>query len=89
MKKYTLNTDKKEAFNKTDIPSDAVINKYKSFNNLRTSYEDVTKPPTLPLYKNKKLFLFLILIAVVAWVIAETANDEDAEKEETKIEITE
>jgi len=89
MKKYTLNKDKKEDFNKTEVPSDAVINKYKSFDQLRTSYEDVTKRPNQPLYKNKKLFLFLILIAVVAWVISETLDEKEDDKDDTKIEVTE
>lgn len=84
MKKYTLNNDKKE----TQIPSDEVIKKYKSFDQLRTSYDDVTKRSHVPLYKNKKLFLLLILIGVVAWVISETAVDKDDEKDKDKIENT-
>jgi hypothetical protein len=84
MKKYTLNNDKKE----TQIPSDAVIKKHKSFKDLRASYDDVTKRTNVPLYKNKKLFLLLILIGVVAWVISETATDPESEKDTDKIENT-
>ncbi len=88
MKKYTLNKDKKEDFNKIEVPSDAVINKYKSFDQLRMSYDDVTKQPAQPLYKNKKFFLFLILIAVVAWVISETIDEKNEDTEESKTELT-
>lgn len=88
MKEYKLNKAKKE----TTTPSDEVINKHKNFDNLRVQYNDVVKPPKQPLYKNRKLFIFLILIGLVAWLVAEAIQEEkeNHEKEEgTKTESTE
>jgi len=81
MKKYKINRDKKT---KEAIPSDRVIEKYRDFNQLRVSYNDVTKRSKIPLYKNKKMFLFLLLIALVAWVVSEEIAKE---KQEDSTEI--
>lgn len=75
MIEYKLNKDKKE----NATPSDEVINKYKNFDNLRAQYQDVVKPPKQPLYKNRKLFFFLILIGLVAWLVAEAIQEEKDE----------
>ena len=66
MKRYKINRDKKSA----KIPSDEVINKYKSFNDLRAKYNDVVKRPNVPFYKNPKLFLLLILIVLLAFLLS-------------------
>jgi len=80
MKKYKLNNDAQKA-----MPSEEQILKYKSFDKLRTSYEDVVKPSKQPLYKNRRLFMLLILIGAVAWAIYETSQDESSkEKEKTE-----
>ncbi len=86
MREYKLNKDKKE----NTTPSDEVINKHKNFDQIRTQYEDVVGRPKKPLYKNRKLFLFLILVALVAWLIAEAIQEEskNSEKEEQKTEST-
>jgi hypothetical protein len=55
-----------------DVPSDEEIDKHKDFKRLRANYQEVTKPIyKTPLYKNKKVFLALILIVMVAFLIAE------------------
>lgn len=71
MRKYKINRD-----NKPKLPPPEVIDKYKDFNKLRTQYSDITKPPKLPLYRNRKLFLFLLLIGLLAWLIAESIKEE-------------
>ncbi|MCB9196033.1 MAG: hypothetical protein H6600_08450 [Flavobacteriales bacterium] len=83
MREYKLNKEKQDT-----TPSDEVINKYKNFDNLRTQYTDVVKRPKQPLYKNRKLFFFLLLIGLVAWLIAE-AIQEESKKEENPTEKVE
>jgi hypothetical protein len=82
MKQYKINRDKKEQA----IPSDEVIEKYRNFKRLNVSYNEFTKRSKVPLYRNKKMFLFLMLIGLVAWLVAEGVFDEK-EKSEEKTEI--
>ena len=65
MKKYKVNKDKKSP----EI-TDEQIMKYKNFDSLFISYKDITKRQKIPIYKNKKIFLFLILLALVAYVLS-------------------
>tara|TARA_Y100000589_G_scaffold73041_1_gene66055 strand:- start:782 stop:985 length:204 start_codon:yes stop_codon:yes gene_type:complete len=65
MKKYKVNKDKKSP----EI-TDEQIMKYKNFDSLFVSYKDITKRQKIPIYKNKKIFLFLILLALVAYVLS-------------------
>ena len=65
MKKYKINKDKK-----SPELSDDKIMKYKNFDSLFVSYKDITKRQKIPIYKNKKIFLFLILLALVAYVLS-------------------
>lgn len=75
MRSYKLNKDKKDK-----LPSDEVILKYKNFNQLRTTYEDITKRPAQPLYKNRKLFMLLLLIGLTIWMIYEYNEEQKKEK---------
>ena len=65
MKKYKINKDKKSP----EI-TDEQIMKYKNFDSLFVSYKDITKRQKIPIYKNKKIFLFLILLALVAYILS-------------------
>ena len=85
MRKYKINRDKERK-----LPPHAVSDKFKDFNKIRTQYSDITRRPKQPLYKDKKLFMLLILIAVVAWVVSESIKEEKAiEAEKNKIESNE
>ena len=84
MREYKLNKDKKDT-----LPSDEVIKKHKNFNDLRVSYDEVMKRPREPLYKNKKLFMLLLLIGLTIWMIYEYAEEKKDEKEEPKTEESE
>ena len=64
MRKYKVHNDSKKK-----IPSEEMIAKHKDFKGLRMQYDEVTKRPHLPLYKNKRMFLLLLLIAVAAYAI--------------------
>ena len=66
MKKYTIHKGKK-----TIKLTNEQIMKYQNFDKLFVSYNDLTKRNKLPLYKSKKWFLFLILLALAAYVISE------------------
>lgn len=82
MKQYKINREQKEK----SIPSNEVIEKYRNFKQLNVSYNEFTKRSKVPLYKNKKMFLFLMLIGLVAWLVADGFFDEE-EKEKEKTEI--
>ena len=66
MKKYKIHKGKK-ASNITDKQ----IMKYQNFDKLFVRYNDLTKRKKTPIYKSKKWFLYLILIALAAYVISE------------------
>ena len=66
MKKYTIHKGKK-AIKLTD----AQIMKHQNFDKLFVSYNELTKRKKSPIYKSKKWFLFLILLALAAYVISE------------------
>ena len=71
MREYKLNKDKKDT-----LPSDEMIKKHQNFNDLRASYDDVVKRPREPLYKNKKLFMLLLLVGLTIWMIYEYVEEE-------------
>ncbi len=81
MREYKLNKDKKDT-----LPSDEVIKKHKSFSDLRASYDDVVKRPREPLYKNRKLFLFLLLVGLTIWMIYEYSEENKENTEPPKTE---
>tara|TARA_B110000003_G_C16357572_1_gene421342 strand:+ start:61 stop:276 length:216 start_codon:yes stop_codon:yes gene_type:complete len=65
MKKYRINKNQKAKLKVTK--SD--IQRHKSFNSLMLQYDEVTKRSKIPLYKNKKLFMLLIIFALIAYLI--------------------
>ena len=65
MKKYKINRTNIE-----NLPLDETINKYKDYSKLQVRYNDVVKRNKLPLYKNRKMFLFIILIVLLTYLIA-------------------
>ncbi len=83
MRKYKINRGSKAP----DLPPDEVINKYKNFDQFRVQYDDITKRSKTPLYKNRKIFLFLLLVALVAWLISEGVFSERKEKKPQKDKI--
>ena len=66
MKKYKINKE-----NKTKLPSDESLDRQKDFGKLFHEYENFTKRPKKPIYKNPKYFLFLFVIALLAYLLAE------------------
>ena len=85
MRKYKINRDKERK-----LPPHAVSDKFKDFDKIRMQHGDITKRPKQPLYKNKKLFMLLILIALVAWVVSESIQEEkEIEDNKGTIELNE
>ena len=66
MKKYTIHKGKK-----TIKLTDAQIMKHQNFDDLFMSYNDLTSRKKQPIYKSKKWFLFLLLVALASYLISE------------------
>ncbi len=60
MTKYKLNKDEKD-----NSPSNEEIEAAKDFARLRANYDNVTKRPRVPLYKNPIAFIALVIIIII------------------------
>lgn len=78
MRKYKVNRGQP-----VKMPSKEAIEKYKDFSRLRHEYDDFVKRPKKPLYKDKKMFLFLLLIVLLTILIAQAANEEKEEADDS------
>lgn len=71
MTRYKLNIDKPDL-------SDEKINKHKDFKKLMYNYQRATKPLyKTPIYRNKKVFLALLLILLITYLISEYTDKKD------------
>lgn len=60
---------------------DEKINKHKDFKKLMYNYQTATKPLyKTPLYKNKKVFLVILLILLIMFLVTEVLDKEEGEK---------
>ncbi|WP_027421181.1 hypothetical protein [Crocinitomix catalasitica] len=85
MRKYKINKD-----GAPKIPSKEAIEKYKDLNHLQHEYDRLTKKSKVPLYRNKKMFLVLLLILLVAYLVSQATSEKSIENEETNsVEATE
>jgi len=64
MRKFTLN---KEA--KKKEPTREQINRYKDFSRLSHDYERIVKRPKKPIYKDPKLFLYILLLGLILYLM--------------------
>ena len=78
-------TNYKFNINKPDLP-DEKINKHKDFKKLMYNYQQGTTPLyKTPLYKNKKVFLVILIILLLIFVIAEVLDkDENTKPDSTE-----
>ncbi|MFT5821986.1 MAG: hypothetical protein ACI8ZM_003242 [Crocinitomix sp.] len=76
MRTYKVNRTKKPK-----VPSKETIEKYKDFASLSHEYDKMVKRPKVPLYKDKKMFLVLLLILLVAILLSQVGNEKSAEKD--------
>lgn len=86
MRKFKIHNDPKKG-----VPSEEMISRQKDFKGLRMQYDEVTKRQHIPLYKNKRMFLLLLLIAVTAYAIyissKEEKKDQNKDVQSTQQEI--
>ena len=66
MKKYKIHKGKKKV-----KLSDEQIKKHQNFDSLFVSYNELTKRNKTPLSKSKKRFLYLLLLALSAYIISQ------------------
>lgn len=64
MRKFTVNKDKKEL-----NPTEAQIKRQKDFSRLHHDYEKLTKRGKKPLYRDPKMFLFLLIIGIILLLV--------------------
>ena len=81
MRKYKVNRDQP-----VKLPSKEAIEKHKDFSRLTHEYDKYVKRPTKPLYKDKKMFFFLLLIALLTFLIAQSVKEDKEEQDKDKIE---
>lgn len=61
----------------TQVP-EKVIEKHKNFAEVMTSYREITRPwYKIPLYKNPKAFLGLVMIVALAFLVFEAVSEEE------------
>jgi len=65
MRKYKINRAEQK------VPSKETIEKYKDFSRLSHAYDHYTKKPKVPLYKDKRMFLFILLIVLMAYLLSQ------------------
>ncbi len=71
------------------VPSKESIEKYKDFSALSHEYDKMVKRPKVPLYRDKKMFLVLLLIALVAILLSQMGDEESAEQDQDEPTSTE
>jgi hypothetical protein len=64
MRKFSINRNpnKKE-------PTKEQINRHKDFSRLSQNFEQIYKRPKKPIYKNPKLFLYLIILGLILYLM--------------------
>ena len=75
MRKYKINRTAEQK-----IPSKEAIEKYKDFSRLSHAYDHYTKRPKKPLYKDRRMFLFILIIALMAYLLSEVLDEEENEQ---------
>lgn len=81
MRKYKVNREQP-----VKLPSKEAIEKYKDFSRLTHDYDKIVKRPKVPLYKDKRMFFVLLLVALMAILLAQAAKEEKAEDEKNGVE---
>ena len=80
MTRYKLHIDKPDL-------SDEKINKHKDFKKLMYNYQQATRPLyKTPIYKDKKVFLALLLILLLTYLITEFSDKKEEKKKEQESE---
>jgi hypothetical protein len=71
--KYKFNIDNKE-------PAADKIDKYRDFKKLKANYDESVKPLyKKPLYRDKKAFLVVLIIALLTYILVEVFGEDKKE----------
>ncbi len=81
MKKYSINRD--ENLKK---PSKETMAKYKDFTHISHEYDRLTKRPKVPLYKDKRMFIVLLIILMIAYLVSQANEESKSESDATATE---
>ena len=76
MRKYKVNREQA-----VKLPSKEAMAKYKDFSRLTHEYDNIVKRPKKPLYRDKKMFIFILIVALMAVLIARSMAEEKAEEQ--------
>ena len=69
--------------------ADEQISKHKDFDGLIYNYQSATKPLyKTPLYKNRRVFIIILLVLLVMFAIIEVLDKEEEGKTPTNVEQT-
>lgn len=79
MRKYKVNREKP-----VKMPSKEAIEKYKNFPRLTHEYDTYVKRPKKPLYKDKKMFWFLLFIVLLTILLSQVTKDEEEDVDSTQ-----
>jgi hypothetical protein len=69
MRKFSINRNKGKK-----NPTDEQIKRHKDFSRLSQDYQRLYKRPRKPLYKNPKLFLYLLLLGLILYLMFFESN---------------
>lgn len=80
MKKYKLHKSKSKV-------TDQDINSYKDFKQFKANYDDAVRyRHKLPLYKNKKMLLALLMILLIVWLLIKSDKENNTPVPKTNVE---
>jgi hypothetical protein len=75
--KYKFNINKKEP------PADQ-IDRHKDFKRLRANYDEAVKPLyKRPLYRDRKAFIVILIIALLTYILVEVFAEEEKDDQKT------
>ena len=58
-----------------ELPSEEISSQYKDFSRLTHAYDHAVKRPKTTLYRNKKMFLMLLLITLIAYILSAVEDE--------------
>ncbi|MBL4652781.1 MAG: hypothetical protein JKY53_07940 [Flavobacteriales bacterium] len=80
MKKYKLHKNESKI-------TDQEVDNYKDFSQFRANYDDMVRNRhKVPLYKNKKMLLALLMILLVIWLLTKSDKKENDSIPKTNVE---
>lgn len=79
MKEFKINRDKEPK-----LPSKETMAKYKDYSRLSHEYDRLTKRPKVPLYKDKRMFIVLLIILLITYLVSQAVEEEEKMEQENQ-----